>query len=463
MSGMSVIVEPCQRYDPADVHHAAEAFRPTFEKTIRRGDRVVLKPNWLAHRHKHRPDEWQSVITHPAVITAVLGLVLDTLDGTGEVVITDGPQTDSSWSGLMGRMTPDRWLEMGRERGVPVSVLDLREHEWTTRGDVNISRRTLPGDPLGSTEVDLAEASEFIGHTRSPRGYYGADYNISETNAVHSGTTHKYKVSRTVIAADVFVNLPKMKTHKKAGITCSLKNLVGINTYKNWLPHHTEGTPAEGGDQFPVDSATHKMEGVATDRFKALLWAYPSLGRWLIPVKYVGKKMFGETSQTIRSGNWYGNDTLWRMVLDLNKVLLYANPDGSLREAVPSSRKRYISIVDGIIAGEGNGPEAPDPKTCGLLIGGTSPVAVDATCARVMGLDWERIPCIRQSFRVANYPLCDYEYGDIRIDSTDARFRRQLANLAAPEELRFRPHFGWAQHVEIRSREIASAGESAHA
>jgi hypothetical protein len=36
------------------------------------------------------------------------------------------------------------------------------------------------------------------------------------------------------------------------GMTCALKNLVGINANKNWLPHHTEGTPEQGGDQFPA-------------------------------------------------------------------------------------------------------------------------------------------------------------------------------------------------------------------
>ena len=32
-------------------------------------------------------------------------------------------------------------------------------------------------------------------------------------------------------------SLPKLKTHKKAGITCALKNLIGINGNKEYLPH----------------------------------------------------------------------------------------------------------------------------------------------------------------------------------------------------------------------------------
>ena len=446
---MQVMIRRCSRYDAQEISSAVAEFRPLFEQTIRRGDTVALKPNWLAHSHKHRPDEWRSVITAPEVITAVLQLVLDCLGGSGRVVITDGPQTDSSWHRIMERMNPERWIAMGRAAGIEVSVLDLREHEWTTRGDVNIARRALPGDPLGSTTTDLGENSEFVGHRPSTRGYYGADYDVAETNQVHSGGRHMYKVSRTVISADVFVNLPKMKTHKKAGITCSLKNLVGINTYKNWLPHHNEGTPAEGGDQFPSDSATRRVEGVLTDRFKAVLLSQPALGRWLIPVKYIGKKVFGDTRETIRSGSWHGNDTLWRMVLDLNKVLLYANADGTLRPDAATSRKRYLSVVDGIIAGEGNGPEAPDAKSCGVLVAGTSPVSVDATCARIMGFDWQRIPSIRQAFAASRYPLCDFAYDDIVILGPSSDTRQHLTDATFDEFSPFRPHFGWHGHVEL--------------
>ena len=40
---------------------------------------------------------------------------------------------------------------------------------------------------------------------------------------------------------------------------------------------------------------------------------------------------------------------------------------------------------------EGNGPIQGTPKACGALIFGDDPVAVDATCCRVMGLMPERI------------------------------------------------------------------------
>src|SRR5262249_38395097 len=151
----------------------------------------------------------------------------------------------------------------------------------------------------------------------------------------HSNGHHRYKVSRTVIESDVFINLPKLKTHKKAGITASLKNLVGINTYKNWLPHHTEGASEDGGDQFPHKTVRAAFEGPAVATVRRLLSSHTGLGRLIAPFRSLGHVAFGDSRNVIRNGSWYGNDTIWRMILDLNKILLYANPDGTFRADVP--------------------------------------------------------------------------------------------------------------------------------
>jgi len=69
--------------------------------------------------------------------------------------------------------------------------------------------------------------------------------------------------------------------------------------------------------------------------------------------------------------HWAGID---RAILDINAAV---RPD--------------FAIVDGVIGMEGNGPIQGSPKTCGVLVLGDDPVAVDSTCARVMGLAPERI------------------------------------------------------------------------
>jgi len=56
---------------------------------------------------------------------------------------------------------------------------------------------------------------------------------------------------------------------------------------------------------------------------------------------------------------------------------------------------RQFAIVDGIVGMEGNGPIQGIPKAAGLLVAGSDPVAVDATCCRIMRIDPRRINYLR--------------------------------------------------------------------
>ncbi len=56
---------------------------------------------------------------------------------------------------------------------------------------------------------------------------------------------------------------------------------------------------------------------------------------------------------------------------------------------------RQFAIVDGIVAMEGNGPIRGVPKMAGVLVAGGDPVAVDATCCRIMGIDPGRVGYLR--------------------------------------------------------------------
>ncbi len=49
--------------------------------------------------------------------------------------------------------------------------------------------------------------------------------------------------------------------------------------------------------------------------------------------------------------------------------------------------RQDMIIVDGIVAMEGNGPLVGNPVHMGLIVAGVDPVAVDSTCARIMGFD----------------------------------------------------------------------------
>ncbi len=432
-------------------NYGTAAWNP-FGSLIRSGDRVIIKPNLIGHAHRYDRSQWEQVITHGSVVRAVADYVLIALKGKGEIWIADGPQLDADWSEILRRTGLDKVVEWYNANGsVPVRLLDLRDEREDMRGDVLYGTYPLPGDPNGSTEVNLAARSRFADREGLGR-YYGANYDQKETNYHHSEGRHEYRISKTVTTANVFINLPKVKTHKKVGVTLSLKNLVGINTGRNWLPHHTDGEPANGGDQFPVASTRNRSERLGVRKLERLTSSYPQL---FAPVYRLAKRVatpfWGHTRETIRSGNWHGNNTAWRMVQDINRCFFYS--DG---KSYPTAQpKRYFTLLDGIVAGEKDGPAAPDRMDAGFLIGGFNPVAVDCATARLMGFDPMKIPALRESFAPSDLPLAPFAYGEITIASNRTEWRRKITDIKDGDTLHFKPHFGWTGSIEWHDEAIA--------
>ena len=429
---------------------AALSLHDTF---VQPGDRVVLKPNWIKE-HDERfpgPNQWNHVITHPAVIEAVARWTGKQLLGRGSITLCDAPQTDSSFDKIRDYCRLDALATRLRTTfpGVEFSLLDLRPEEWHAIDGLTVARTKLPGDPCGNTHVRLDSASEFVGYHGQGR-LYGASFDMAETNQKHTGARHEYLLCRTPMDADVFVNLPKLKTHKKVGITCALKNLVGINANKNWLPHHTEGTPDQGGDQFATATARVRLEHSWMGAAKRWLKDRPGLSRLFVPVKKAGRLFFGDTQQVVRSGNWHGNDTCWRMVLDLNKCLFFFDGSGQLRK----KPLRYLTVVDGIIGGEGNGPMSPDPRPCGVVLAGTHPVAVDCVAAALMGFDWQKLRLLKNSFQMRELNFASFQPGEIEVVSNKPAWHGKLDQMEAA--FSFRPHFGWIGAIENTRKSVSA-------
>jgi uncharacterized protein (DUF362 family) len=413
---------------------------------IKPGETVLLKPNLIAHSHMYT-DEWEHVITHGSVIRAALDYVYIALAGQGKVVIADAPQTDSKMDLIKERVGINDIQELyWKEKKFEISFVDLRDEHWVMKDGVCVETVKLPGDPLGNARVNLAHDSFFSEQDHLKKRYYGAFYDVAETNAHHSNGVHEYMISRTALESDVFINLPKLKTHKKVGVTLNLKNLVGINGNKNWLPHYALGSPTENGDQFPSTTTKGRLENSVVLSAKRLLLAKsPLVSLAARKLKGLGYAVFGDTEEVVRSGNWYGNDTCWRMTLDLNRILLYANSDGTFR----TTPKRYFSVIDGIQAMEGNGPVAGTPKDAGVIVAGHNPPAVDVVCTRLMGLDYRKIPMLHNAFGETKYPFALFTPDAIRIVSNEKALQRGLLDLPCHPTTRFDTHFGWKGHVEL--------------
>jgi uncharacterized protein (DUF362 family) len=129
------------------------------------------------------------------------------------------------------------------------------------------------------------------------------------------------------------------------------------------------------------------------------------------------KNMFG-----IVPGGCYG----WP-----KNVLHWAGIDNSILDINAAARPDF-AIVDGIIGMEGNGPIQGEPKPCGVLVLGDDPVAVDSTCARIMGLLPGRIKHIARAATLLGHmePEKITQLGD-SIESTRTPFAvlKQFAEM----------------------------------
>ena len=428
-----------------DAANAGSAAWNPLGDLVQRGGRVVLKPNFIRHWNPASGATHESVVTHGAVIRALLDYASLAAGAAGSVALAEAPQQDCDWaraSELAGLPEIQSFYADALRRDF--QCIDLRREAVETADGVIVARKPLPGDPLGYRAVDLGRTSFFEASGLASARMRGADYDPSATGAQHSGGRNAYLLSETVLRADLIVNLPKLKTHKKTGVTLALKNLVGVNGDKNWLPHHTVG---EGGDEFPGDALIDRLRSRAVEIARGWL-ARGRATRLLRSARRVEWAVRGDAF--IRSGNWHGNRTTWRMVCDLNRALYYSDAE-KLRLDAPEPVRRVLTVLDGIVAGEGEGPLAPNDRPLGAIVAGVDPVAVDLAALRLMGFDWRHVPKVVELMRDAGPRVSAVrEPGDVRVF---------LANdaLAAPrectlEELRcerpFQPHPGWAGHIE---------------
>lgn len=420
---------------------------------IEPGMTVVIKPNFVLSRHKEGKDIY-SIITHPSVLRAIADYCWIALKGKGRIKIADAPQYDCDFSELMDKTKlKEVQAFYSGYQGPAFEVLDLRTY-WSRGKHFPSMVIPLPGDPLGNTEVDLGEQSALSGQVRTEK-LYGAVYHRNELIAHHTHGRHAYQVSNTIMQADVVISVPKLKVHKKVGVTLNAKGLVGITTNKNHLVHYTLTPPSEGGDQYP-DGYLTSME---TRLLKLERWMYDRfLAKRNKPLEYIHRfiywlhgtflKPLGLTippeKRLLDAGNWYGNDSAWRMVVDLFNIFHFGDPKGIVRSA---QQRRLFSIIDGIIGGDNKGPLVPDPHPAGVFVAGENLLAVDIVATRLMGFDPQKIRTYRELLRNDHFQHGITHTDDIEVNSNVSTWRNCLRDNS-DSFLAFRPYPGWAGHIE---------------
>ena len=243
---------------------------------------IVVKPNWIQESHELNKDVWQPVITNPELILCLLEYLAERIVGEATLCVCDAPHTYADFTAILGRGEFETKFFLLAEKypKIKFELIDLRREIWITKEDVVVKRRPNSEDPQGYVRINLGEDSLFYQHMGEGH-FYGADYDSRIVNKHHHGKIQEYLIAGTPMACDLFINVPKMKTHKKTGITCCLKNLVGINGDKNWLPHHTEESPTSNGDEYPRLSYKNRIESLAKQIGKKVALNVPLLGTWI--------------------------------------------------------------------------------------------------------------------------------------------------------------------------------------
>lgn len=374
-------------------HFGSRGWNP-LRRFVEPGSKVFVLCNFVKHDDQgHGPARFAAKCTHGSVVRAVVDYVLLALEGQGEIAFGNAPIQSCDWARVMEETGADRVEAFYREvcpQPVPVRAVDLRRHvvQGGMFGGLRVQRHA---DDDACVEVDLGKDSllePLYEQDRQPH-LRVLDYDPRRTENRHGRGKHVYVVHRSILESDVLISVPKLKTHEKVGMTAGLKGCVGAVAHKDCLAHHRRGRPGTGGDEFPDRlgflgplSALHDYVNTQPPGWRK------SLGH---SVDVLSRKVLRRFTRAL-GGSWPGNDTCWRMALDLARIVAFADRKGQMR---PVPQRKHLVLTDGIVAGEGNGPLSPVAVPMGYVAFADDVAAGDFANALAMRFDPAKIPLLR--------------------------------------------------------------------
>lgn len=413
--------------------------------------RIVIKPNWVLHE-TDPAFPIRALVTDARLIEAVVESCLTLYPEAERILVGDCPLQYANWpllclqSGLQPMIRRLQELAPGK-----VEFRDLRRDVFLQQGDTFLKATDgAHGDPRGYREVELGASSHLEPISDQANLFAVNDYSSSVTSSNHRKGSHRYFVSQSVLDADLFINLPKWKSHQKSGITCALKNLVGINGDKAYLPHFRKGAPKWGGDEFRDENRwLYLAQTRLRERFQKrshlvyrilkpgweLIKRFRGIETRLTDPKADSKRFY------IAGGAWHGNDTIWRMIYDLNLIIQRADRTGTLQT---EPQRDYFCFVDGLISGEGNGPLQPLPKETGWLVCGADPFAIDSALCWFMGFDPRKVPITERRKAYHGTAWGGFELEDFLMDLDGKKIRLLESDI----NFQFAPPPGWRNSIE---------------
>jgi hypothetical protein len=206
--------------------------------------------------------------------------------------------------------------------------------------------------------------------------------------------------------------------------------------HKDCLAHHRFGSAAVGGDEYPPGLGWLRPASRFHD------WTHRE-GRegWVQGLAEI-------TDHTLRrlmryaglhaAGAWHGNDTCWRMALDLARIVHHADCTGRMCEGVV---RKHLVLIDGIVAGEGDGPLSPTAAPAGVLVFGDDAAWADRVACRLMGFELEAVPLVARAFEPGRFdlPAARESTTRLRLDGREVSEAELRPVLGRP----FAPPAGW--------------------
>jgi uncharacterized protein (DUF362 family) len=336
-----------------------------FSKIVKPGDTVVIKPNWGTQYLFPKP------VTHPSIVVPVIEYAVKA--GAKKIIVAEGPMT-------LYRSQKYFWGPAF------VNAYGLIKELQKRHPDVEFRFQDANDDQF--YWVELGEASTFNGaygipdldhdgHTGFIRDLF---FNAKDATGNSPGKYQLglYAIARSYLEGDVFIGVPKLKTHGWSGITAALKNLMGLNlrTTSHYLGSDVM-TEYENDPDFKLYRESPLRD---VPHYSKASWN----GRGFINRKLIG----------------YENDILWRSLCDLNKLIRFADKNGRIQSTV---QRRYAVVVDAIIGTDRGGPVSPSTVDSSAIIAGFDPVAVDGVCLRLMNWNYERIPLVNNINQIDHY------------------------------------------------------------
>ena len=183
---------------------------------IRPGDRVAIKPNLTGgtyHDTNRQHPAIESYITHPEIMRALVAAITDA--GAGEIVFVEGIYDAASWT---------QWGYSSIAREFNCKLIDLNQ----------------PNDDGDYTQRSV-----------------GTNWLVYD----------QFTFNPILEEVDVFISYAKLKNHALAGITLSMKNLIGLVPVQFYrlIPGHNYRSGLHGPDR----QATTRLPAVIVDMNRA--------------------------------------------------------------------------------------------------------------------------------------------------------------------------------------------------